>query len=179
MGNSLGDQLLKTGLVDEKRVRQAKKARQKQRKQQQHSKTTRVDEAGLLAQQTQREKAEHDRERSRVQREEEQRREIAAQIEQLVETNRQSKGEGDVPFNFADGTRIARVFVSKDLRKRLANGRAAIVKWNGHYEIVPSGVAERIRIRDEKCLILCNEGDQPDEREDPYADHPVPDDLVW
>ena len=179
MGSSLGDQLLKAGLVDEKRVREAKKAKQKQHKQLQHGKARALDEAKLRAQRAQREKAQRDRARNREQREEAQHREIAAQIQQLVETSRQPKGDGEVPFNFADGTRIARVFVSEELRRQLASGRAAIVKWNGHYEIVPAGVAQKIRARDEKCVVLCNERDAKGEREDAYADHPVPDDLVW
>jgi hypothetical protein len=53
------------------------------------------------------------------------------------------------------------------------------VRFDAGYEVIPSIVAEKIRLRDESCIVsnavrqLDNEGD------DPYADYKVPDDLMW
>ena len=68
MSNSLQNQLLKMGLVDEKKVKQAKKEKHKQAKQQ-GKKAVVVDEAKRLAQQVAAQKAERDRELNRQRKE--------------------------------------------------------------------------------------------------------------
>jgi len=66
------------------------------------------------------------------------------------------------------------------VQEQLSRGKLAIVKLNEHYELVPTAIAERIRMRDEKCVILCNDSQHGDEQQDePYANYQVPDDLMW
>ena len=62
----------------------------------------------------------------------------------------------------------------------LSSGRLAIAKLDERYELVPMAVAEKIKQRDEQCIILRehNEKQEVDEN-DPYADYQIPDDLMW
>lgn len=182
MTNSLRDQLLKKGLVDEKRLKQVSSTERKQRKQQRKSKGAPLDEAKLLAQQALAEKAERDRELNRQRQEIAERKAVAAQIAQLIQLNRIPRGEGEIAFNFVDDKKVKRLYVTDNVRDQLSKGLLAIVALNGHYEIVPAAVAEKIRQRDETGVIFCNErtpSEQEEPEDDPYADYKIPDDLMW
>ena len=179
MANSLQDQLLKAGLVDKKKLKQVTQAKKKQGKQQRKSKEVAVDESKLQAQLSLAEKAERGRELNRQRVEQAEQKAITAQIKQLIEMNRLKKGEGDVAYNFVDGKKIKKLFVTAKQQDQLVRGLLAIVKLDDQYEIVPSPVAEKIRLRNDSCVILCNEVQQNDEDDDYYADYKIPDDLMW
>lgn len=178
MSNSLQSQLLKMGLVDDKKVKQVKKEKHKQAKQR-GKKAVVVDEASRLAQQAAAEKAERDRELNRQRKEEAERKALAAQVRQLIEVNRLPKGEGEIPYNFNDNNKVKRLYVTEQMQRQLGLGRLAIVRLDEQYELVPSAVAEKIRQRDESCVILCNEPEPHSDEDDPYADYQIPDDLMW
>jgi len=178
LSNSLQNQLLKIGLVDEKKVKQVKKEKHKQAKQR-GKKAVPVDEAARLAQQSAAEKAERDRELNRQRREEAERRALAAQVRQLIEMNRLPREEGEIPYNFSDNNTVKRLYVTEQMQRQLGLGRLSIVRLDEQYELVPTAVAEKIRQRDESCVILCNEPDEHNDEDDPYADYQIPDDLMW
>jgi uncharacterized protein len=185
MGNSLQEQLLKAGLVNEQ---QAKQTRAEKRKQQA---PTRRNEAGALdprlqAQQVQAEKAQRDRELNRKREEEAKRREIAAQIRQLIAENRVKGREGDVAFHFPDGPRLKHIYVTAAIQRQLSQGSLAITRLDGRYELVPLAVAEKIRARDPSRILAGHPDQQPlaeapgaGDAEDPYKDFKIPDDLLW
>ena len=56
----------------------------------------------------------------------------------------------------------------------------AISKLGEEYELVPANIAEKIAQRDASVILVHNQpgADQVDE-DDPYADYPIPDDLMW
>ena len=180
MGNSLFDQLEKSGLVDEKKAKQAKKDKRKQSKQKRGKKAQPLDESKLLAQKAQAEKTARDRELNQQRLLEAEKKAIAAQIKQLIEMNRIENSDGDIGFNFTDGNKVQRIYVSEKLQNQLVSGRLAIAKLGNEYTLVPTAVAEKIKQRDPACIIL-NNVQQPDDNDadDPYADYQVPDDLMW
>lgn len=180
MANSLQDQLLKAGLVDARKVSDANKEKRKQEKQQRKHKIETVDEAKVNAQQAALEKAERDR-RLNFERDEQARQKaIVAQIKQLIETSRVSREGGEIAYNFTDGTKIKKLLVTETLLNQLSNGRLAIVKFDEQYSVVPKKVAEKIKQRDEKYVVVSNVLQQAeDDVDDPYAAYKIPDDLMW
>jgi hypothetical protein len=181
MRNTLQDQLLKAGLIDEKKVKQVKKQQQSQQqkvaKNQRHIET---DETKLLAQKVLAEKAEQDRLLNQKHNEQMMQRAIAAQIRQLIEAHRQSRGDGSVAYNFVDNKVIKKILVSQKVIDQIQFGQLAVVKLDEKYELIPTRAAEKIRERDANCVIICNaqqSGKQVDD--DPYADFKIPDDLMW
>lgn len=181
MSHSLFDQLKKTGLVDEKKAKKVKHSQYKnQKKKSKKGTAPKLDEAALLAQQAQAEKVERDRLLNQQKKAEAERRAIAAQIKQLIEANRIESGDGDVVYNFTDANVVKRLYVSEQVREHLASGRLAIAKLGEAYELVPVPVAEKIRQRDERCIILCEPASESKtDEDDPYADYQIPDDLMW
>ena len=176
---SLQDQLLKAGLIDEKKANKFKKTKLKQTKQKQKNKIETTDEAKLAAQQAQAEKVERDRQLNQQRKAEAERKAVAAQVRQLVEMNRQPRDDGDIDYSFTDGTLIKRIAVTGTQLKQLSNGRLCIVKLDNEYELIPTLVAEKIQQRDEHTQILSNPSTEAPEEDDPYADYQVPDDLMW
>lgn len=181
MGNAFQEQFLKLGLVDEKKINQTQHEKHKQTTRQRHGKPPPVDAAKRAAQQAQQAKAERDRLLNEERQAAAAKKALAAEIKQLVIENRQAKGDGDVPYNFTDGTRIRRLYLTDALRAQILAGAMAIVKSAGHYEVVPIAIAEKIRQRNPQCVIPLRAVASADEPavDDPYSDYKVPDDLIW
>jgi len=182
MGNALRDQLLKAGLVNEKQLKKAVKEKQKDAQKQHGQGKPAVHEADKQrADKAQAEKAERDRLLNLQRQQEAERKAIAAQVRQLVEQNRQPKEDGDTPYNFVDGGKVKRLYVSAKLRQRIGAGQLAIVRFDKGYELVPAEAAEKIAARDPASVVLFNASKQAQETapEDPYAQFQVPDDLMW
>lgn len=176
MGNSLQEQLLKAGLVDQKKAREVKKARHKQRKQRQGQP---ADEARQAAQKALAEQAEKNRELNRRRQEQAERKAVAAQIRQLIENNRVPSGDGDIPYHFVDGSKVRHLYVSKSVHDQLARGSLDIVRQGQRYAVVPESVAVKIRERDPSRVIVRKEPESAPAGDDPYAAFQVPDDLMW
>jgi uncharacterized protein len=183
MGNSLFDQLKKTGLVDKTRAQKVKRDQYKNKKQKsKKGSTEQVDEVKLLAEKTQAEKIERDRQINKQKEQEAERKAVAAQIIQLIETNRVDDRDGEVVYNFTDANIVKRIFVSERSHKHLMSGHLSIVKLGEGYELVPKPVAEKIKQRNAQCIINIEhyiEEEEDQNEDDPYADYKIPDDLIW
>lgn len=178
--SSLQDQLMKAGLVDAKKAKQTQKDKRKAAKIQNKSRQIVVDETKLQAQQVKAEKAARDRELNAQLKAQADRKAIAAQIKQLITLNAQSKGHGDIAYNFTDGKQIKKIFVSAAVQNLLVRGRLIIVKLGDSYELVPFPVAEKIAERDESVVIALRTAQEAQsDEDDPYADYQIPDDLMW
>src|SRR5690606_6181621 len=153
---SLQDQLLKAGLIDTKKVKQAKKEKRKETNVARRSAEPVVDEVKQQVELTRAEKAERDRELNRKRETELQQKAIAAQIKQLIQNHRQSKeaGKGEVEYNFTHGKLIKKIRVSPAVQQQIMRGQLAIVALGDNYELVPRVVGDKISQRDEKVVIM-------------------------
>jgi uncharacterized protein YaiL (DUF2058 family) len=179
MANSFGDQLLKAGLVKRDQLNKAKKSKHKQKKTENKKQSEVTSEAAESARRAASEKAARDRELNRRQKEELERKAIQAQIRQLVELNRLPRDDGETGYNFQDGTSVKKLFVSPEVHDKLGRGLLAIVRLDAGYEVIPSVVAEKIRLRDESCIVSHAATRLESGEDDAYADYKVPDDLMW
>ena len=169
---SLQEQMLKAGLVNQKKLKKAAKTAKKSRLQAREAKAA-VEEkrAAQVAQ---------DKELNRQKNEEAMKVAIAAQIKQLIEMNRIDRTRGDISYKFTDGTLIKHIHVDKTTQNELVKGHLAIVRFGENYEVIPAVVADKISLRDEDAVVLNNTLEEKDmDEDDPYADFVVPDDLMW
>lgn len=180
MGQTLQEQLLKAGLVSKDKANKVKKEKHKKAHQQRKTKGAAASKQDQQAQKARAEQAAKDRELSRKLNEAVSQREIAAQIKQLVENNRhpRSKNEDDVAFYFDNKGKAKKMYVSPQTHKKITSGKLVIVNYNGVFELVPAGIAEKVRQRNPSLVIKLPEEQKPDEN-DEYAEHQVPDDLMW
>ncbi|AZZ93868.1 DUF2058 family protein [Hahella sp. KA22] len=179
MAKSLQEQLLKAGLVDQKKAKQIKQEKRKQAKQTPKGQQV-EDETKLRAQQAREEKAQRDREMNRLRQEEADRKALKAQVKQLIEMNRINRKKGEVGYQFADEGKVKKIYVTQELQDGLASGRFAVARMGDAYEVISRKVAEKIRERAPEFVVVLNENKnaEPDE-DDPYAAYQIPDDLMW
>jgi uncharacterized protein len=179
---SLQDQLLKAGLIDTKKVKQANKEKRKDTNVARRSAEPVIDEVKQKIELDRVEKVERDRDLNKKQLQELEQKAVAAQIKQLIENHRQPKGAGEdtVEYNFTDGKLIKKIRVSTLVREQIARGLLAVVKLGNGYELVPRIVADKILQRDEKAVVVVNTKLLVQEDiSDPYKDYVIPDDLMW
>jgi uncharacterized protein YaiL (DUF2058 family) len=174
---SLQEQFLKAGLVDKKKVKLANQDKTQQKKAERRSGTQTVDEVRLAALETQRRNAERARELNAQRDAAATQKAIVAQIAQMVQKNRQSRGAGDIAYNFTHGNKIERIHVSAAVQAHLTAGRLAIVCQGGAVELVPRVIADKIAERDASLVVRVARADV--DADDPYAAFQIPDDLMW
>lgn len=176
---SLKDQLLQSGLVDRKKAKQLQQAQRKEVRSRQKGQVY-TDATREQARLAQLEKAERDRLLNRAQQEQAEKKAIKAQIIQLITLNRVKRDGGDVAYQFADGTRIKKLYVTQQIHKDLVNGRLAIARLDDGYELLPAPAAQKIAQRDPQVIVVLNQYEPPAAAEDdPYAQYQIPDDLMW
>jgi len=176
---SLQEQLLKAGLVDQKKVKRVNQSKTQQKKQDRRTGTQTVDETRLAVIEAREKERETVRQLNARRDEEARRKAIHAQIVQMVQQSRQKKGNGDIPYNFTFGTKIERIHVSAAVRDQLAAGQLVIVRLGEATELVPKVVADKIAERDPDIVVRVKKADTVPTEDDPYANYKIPDDLMW
>ncbi|WP_298443033.1 DUF2058 domain-containing protein [uncultured Ferrimonas sp.] len=174
---SLQDQLMKVGLVSKHDAKKANKAKHRTLK----SGKKVINEAKQSAADKREEQAKRDRELNAQHKAEADKKALLAQIKQLITTNSQNRSRGEIPYNFSDNGTITKVFVTTALQNGLVNGQLAIAKLDDSYHLIPTGIADKVKQRDDSYIILVNDRNAEAEvdEEDPYADYQIPDDLMW
>ncbi|MCY9844188.1 DUF2058 domain-containing protein [Vibrio caribbeanicus] len=169
---TLQEQMLKAGLVNEKKLKKAKKGSKKSRMQ--------AREVKEAVEENKRAQQEKDQVLSTEQKEKRLNKEIQAQVKQLIDMNRIAQNDGDIKYNFTDGTMVKSIYVEPLIQSQLAKGILSIARYEETYVIIPTSVAKKIMLRDNDTIIEQNSKveDQAEE-DDPYADFVVPDDLMW
>ena len=176
---SLQEQLLKAGLVDKNKVNRASQEKSKEKKVERRTGKQTVDEVRLAAIDTQRKNLERTRELNAQRVAAANQKAIMAQIAQMVQESRQSKGGGDIAYNFTHGTKIERLYVSAAVQAHLIAGRLVIVRMGSTTELVPRIVADKIAERDPSLVVRVKKISSEIDENDPYAAFQIPDDLMW
>lgn len=189
MAGSLFDQLKKSGLVDDKKVKkiqQEKRQQVKQSKANKAKKGTQVEqsEAAILAAKAAEQKLQRDRELNQQRQKEQEHKAKRAELKQIIETNLITDFSGEIAYNFSDDGRVKTLYVNESTQKALTKEKILIVRFknkNGDYALIKSELAEKITQRD-SSMIVKNESlnsKLSQEDADYYAKFEVPDDLIW
>ena len=176
---SLQEQLLKAGLVDKNKVKLANQDKSKQKKIDRRTCSQSVEASRLAALDAQRKNAERARELNAQRNAATTQKAIVAQIAQMVQKNRQSKGTGDIAYNFTHDNKIERLYVSAAVQAHLIAGRLVIFCQGGTTELVPKIIADKIAERDASIVVRVNKTGTEIDADDPYAAFQIPDDLMW
>lgn len=176
---SLAEQLLKAGLVDKKKVARTQQEKSKQHKVELRTGETAVNESREAALEAQRKQAERARELNAQRDAAALQKAVMAQIVQMVEKNKQSKGKGDIAYNYTHGTKIERIHVSAQVQDHLVAGRLAIVRLGEQTELVPKVIGDKIAERDPSLVVQVKKTSNEIDPDDPYAAYQIPDDLMW
>jgi uncharacterized protein YaiL (DUF2058 family) len=157
--SSLQEQLLKAGLVDDKKLARAEQEKNRR------TSGKKGAQPDPVRQPVQNKKAQRDRELNQKRQQEAQRKERAAQAKQLIDINKQDRSKGEQPYSFVYRGKVKKIYVTEAQRDQLVAGQL--------------GIATCVT-NEETFLVDLGEPAKSDPGEDdPYADYQVPDDLIW
>src|SRR6201999_1450671 len=149
MSMSLRDQLIQAGLGTKKQVKEATQPKKAPSRHQPPP----ISPEKLAAQKAAAAKNARDQELNRRQQEKAAAKARRSEVKQLIEQHRLPPVQSEEYFNFADGNRLARVAVTTEMREQLVKGTLVVVRYEGHYAVIPESLAPRIRERDEHAVV--------------------------
>ena len=175
--NALQAQLLKAGLVDNKKAK-------KLSKQAVHEKRTGdSNEAEIKAkiEQDQQQKMAKDQALEQSRKAVLHEKELKAAIMQMIQQHKIRDTDGEATYQFIDDSKIKKVYINQQIYNALVSGSLVIARENGSYAFLPKALAERINAKMEGFIIVNNSevNEQTTDEEDPYAAYVIPDDLMW
>lgn len=181
MRNALQDQLLEAGLADARQAKKPKAEKAPKRRKRKGGGDRPANEMQRGVERARADAAARDRELNRQRQAQAERKARASQIRDLIAKNRLPRDDAELGFNFVDRGKVRKLHVTDPIRRQLSEGRAAIVRMDERYEVVPRETADRIRTRDPRCLVELPDAapEQEADENDPYAAYKVPDDLMW
>ncbi len=106
--------MLKAGLVNEKKFKKVTKGAKKSRVQSR--------EVKAAVEEQKRQQQERDKELNTQKNEARLSKEIQSQVKQLIELNKLNTKDGDIKYNFTDGTLVKSLYVTSLLREQLIKG---------------------------------------------------------
>ncbi|MCO7223186.1 DUF2058 domain-containing protein [Pleionea sp. CnH1-48] len=178
--SSLQDQLLKAGLVDKQKAKQANTQKRKKSKMRRKGQAG-EDEVKAEVEKVRAEKKAKDRQLNEEKQEELRQTELVAKIKQMLEQYCLKDIKGEIDYNFSHNGKVKKMSVDTRTQIALADGRLAICTQDDKYYLLTDKAAKKLANVDESVLVVLNdkvEQDTPDE-DDPYAEYQIPDDLMW
>ncbi len=174
--NALQAQLLKAGLVDNKKA-------SKLSNQAQHAKrtgdTTDSDHKQALAD-AQASKVAKDQQLNQQKQQALEQKTLKANIVQMIQQHQITDTYGDVDYQFVDNGKIKKLPISQKLYQQIVAGHVAIAHLEKGYALLPRPLADRIEEKLTGFIIELNEQAASEVAEDdPYAAYAIPDDLMW
>ena len=175
--NALAAQLLKAGLVDNKKAKKLSKQAQHEQR------TGQNNDAEIKAkiEQDKQEKLAKDQalnqEKQRILDE----KALVAAIIQMIAQHKIKDTDGDISYQFIDDGKIKKVYIHQQVYNDLVSGSLVIAKENNSYALLPKALADRINEKMTGFIIVNNaeNNQQTTDEEDPYAAYVIPDDLMW
>lgn len=175
--NALQAQLLKAGLVDNKKAKKlTKQASHEQR-------TGQSDEAALKAkiEQAQQEKLAKDQALNLEKKRALDEKTLQASVLQMIGHHKIKETDGDVTYQFIDKGKIKKVYITQQIYNALVSGTLVVAKEHDRYAFLPKALADRINEKMAGFIIVNNSQNTAEvtDEEDPYAAYVIPDDLMW
>lgn len=178
--NALQAQLLKAGLVDDKKAKQLSK-------QSQHAKRTGDSsdvEAKKAIAEAQAKKVEKDQKLNHERQQILDQKMLNANIIQMIKQHQITDTQGDVSYQFADHSKVKKINITQKLYNQVVAGHVVIARLEENhdlsYVLLPRPLADRINAKLEGFIVVSNDKSEVElETDDPYAAYVIPDDLMW
>lgn len=181
---SLQEQLLKTGLTTKQKSRQANSDQRKKNKQKrsgvQHDATLQEQVKQELAI-AKTEKQEKDNALNDQKKQQLANKEQVLRIKQILTHHQIKNVEGDNEYNYTFDSKIKKLSLNAITHKALVNGRLSLCGLDDVTYLVTPETAEKLAELDENVVLVQNDKiiDEQIDKDDPYADYQIPDDLMW
>lgn len=178
--NALQAQLLKAGLVDQKKAKKLGKQSEHEQRLGQHP------DADVKAQlqQAQANKLAKDQALNQEKQRQLEQKALHAAIVQMIGVHKIKDSAGDVAYQFIDDNKVKKVYVSQSVYNALVSGSLVIAKDQASYAFLAKALTDKIDAKMAGFTIRPKQNDSnpnnaTTDEEDPYAAYVIPDDLMW
>lgn len=183
MAGSLQDQLLGIGVIDKKKAKKSQhqkhQANNKARKAVKSGKKVAPQHDKQKLAQAQHEKQQRDLALNKQRDAERAKTALLAEVRDIVQQHSVAIPEdADTAYNFSHNNKIKKLYVSGEQQKQLTRGQLAIAVLGEKSTLIPDKVAEKIENRLPDKVVRV-QSDETSDKDDPYADYQIPDDLMW
>ena len=185
MSKSLQEQLLKKGLISDKKSKAASKDKYNTLKSKRRKKGDSAPQEQSTIQKARLQQKARDRELNLQRKIQADQKALSAQIIQLIGQYKLERESAELEYNFSDRNIVKKILVTQNMLKEISLGRLCITRFGESYEVIPKPIADKIRERDLSVIVVYNQEEQnqhsadTDSNEVYYAQFEIPDDLTW
>ncbi|WP_022941365.1 DUF2058 domain-containing protein [Psychromonas hadalis] len=178
---SLQDQLMKSGLINKQKAKQAQTEKRRKAKQKKKKGTVEVSEVQVAINSQKEQLKQQDLDKNRATQEDLDARSAHGKLIQMIAQHCEKNYQGEIDYHFTYDKKVKRIAINDETQKSLINGRLAICVLNEEFYLINKEAAETLAAIDTSVLVALH--DKVDvtaiDEDDPYAEFAVPDDLVW
>jgi len=178
---SLQDQLMKSGLINKQKAKQAQTEKRRKAKQKKKKGTVEVSEAQLVINAQKEQQKQQDLQKNQAVQAALDERAAHGKLIQMIAQHCEKDYQGEIDYHFTYDNKVKRIAINEATQGRLVNGQLAICVLNEAFYLINKEATEKLAAIDESVLVALHEKVDSTEvdEDDPYAEFAIPDDLIW
>lgn len=181
--SSLQDQLIKAGLSNKHKARQAnsdKRKKNKQKRSGQSVEQSLQEKVQIELKQKQQQDKEKQQALAKAEATKREQKELYHRIKQILMHRQVPVQDGEIAYNYTDGNTVKKFWVDEKTQQALVNGVLALCVLDEQTFVVTAETAEKLNTLDDSVVKVKNEkSEDVIDEDDPYAEYQIPDDLMW
>lgn len=178
---SLQEQLMKSGLIDKQKAKQAQTEKRRKAKQ---KKKKGVVEVSAIQQEINKQKEiqkQQDLQKNQQMQSELEKRAEHGKLIQMIAQHCEKDYQGELDYHFTYKNKVKRIAINDATQKKLSVGILAICVLNEEFYLINNEAAAKLTEIDDSVLVALHEQVETSgiEEDDPYAEFAIPDDIIW
>jgi uncharacterized protein YaiL (DUF2058 family) len=178
---SLQDQLMKSGLINKQKAKQAQTDKRRKAKQKKKKGTVEVSEVQVAVNEQAEQLKQQDLEKNKAAQADLDARSAHGKLIQMIAQHCEKNYQGEIDYHFTYAQKVKRIAINDQTQRSLIAGRLAICVLNDDFYLINKEATEKLTEIDASVLVALHEKvDVADiDEDDPYAEFAIPDDLIW
>jgi len=178
---SLQEQLMKSGLINKQKAKQAQTEKRRKAKQKKKKGTVAVSDIQISIHEQKELLKQQDLENNRQTQAQLDARAAHGKLIQMIAQHCEKDYQGEIDYHFTYASKVKRIAVNEKTQQGLIRGSLAICVLNDEFYLINKDAAAILADIDPSVLVALHDKEEPltAQEDDPYADFAVPDDLIW
>ena len=178
---SLQDQLLKSGLINKQKAKQAQTEKRRKAKQKKKKGAVEVSALQAAVNQQKEQQKQQDLDKNRETQAQLDARSAHGKLIQMIAQHCEKNYQGEVDYHFTFENKVKRIAINDKTQQGLVNGSLAICVLNEEFYLINKEATAKLSEIDASVLVSLHEkvATSDIEEDDPYAEFAIPDDLMW
>jgi len=178
---SLQDQLMKSGLINKQKAKQAQTDKRRKAKQKKKKGTVEISDVQVAINEQTEQQKNQDLEKNRAMQVELDARSAHGKLIQMIAQHCEKNYQGEIDYHFTYAQKVKRIAINDETQRNLIAGRLAICVLNDDFYLINKEAAAKLTEIDESVLVALHEKVDINaiDEDDPYAEFAIPDDLIW